>query len=214
MRVFHRLKQTLSVTIESLLDQVENQEAVVVATIREVEQGGSRVRIHRKGCERRIDVLERTIEQQTAEAELWRERARRLESDRDKALECVRRLRAAGALRASASEQLEKQKELLATIREDERVIEEKLAELRRRRAQLSTREARAGAQAGVETLGDIDGVFDRWEARIEEREVVAEARSVDKDGFARNLTEEEERDAVSAELDRLLAEEAHDGTR
>ena len=60
MRVFHRLKQTLSVSIESLLDQVENQEAVVIATIREVEQGGSRVRVHRKGCERRIDVLERT----------------------------------------------------------------------------------------------------------------------------------------------------------
>ena len=209
MRVFHRLKQTLSVSIESLLDQVENQEAVVIATIRDVEQGGSRVRVHRKGCERRIDVLERTIVQQEAEAELWRERALRLKSDRDKALECVRRMRAVEALRASAMEQLEKQKELLASISEDERVIEEKLAELRRRRAQLSSREARAGAQAGVETLGEIDGVFDRWEARLEEREIVVEARSAAKDGFARTLTEEEERAALSADLDRLLAEEA-----
>ncbi len=209
MRVFHRLKQTLSVSIESLLDQVENQEAVVIATIRDVEQGGSRVRVHRKGCERRIDVLERTIVQQEAEAELWRERALRLKSDRDKALECVRRMRAVEALRASAMEQLEKQKELLASISDDERVIEEKLAELRRRRAQLSSREARAGAQVGVETLGEIDGVFDRWEARIEERETVALARSPDKDGFARNLSEEEERAALSADLDRLLAEEA-----
>ncbi len=208
MRVFHRLKQTLSVSIESLLDQVENQEAVVIATIRDVEQGGSRVRVHRKGCERRIDVLERTIVQQEAEAELWRERALRLKSDRDKALECVRRMRAVEALRASAMEQLEKQKELLASISEDERVIEEKLAELRRRRAQLSSREARAGAQAGVETLGEIDGVFDRWEARLEEREIVVEARSAAKDGFARTLTEEEERAALSADLDRLLAEE------
>jgi phage shock protein A len=209
MRVFHRLKQTLSVSIESLLDQVENQEAVVIATIREVEQGGSRVRIHRKGCERRIDVLERTIVEQTAEAELWRERAVRLKDERDKALECVRRKRAIEAICASAALQLEKQKELLASISEDERVIEEKLCELRRRRAQLSSREARAGAQAGVETLGDIDGVFDRWEARIEEREIVLEARSPDKDGFARNLSEEEERAALSADLDRLLDEEA-----
>jgi phage shock protein A len=208
MRAFHRLKQTLSVSIESLLDQVENQEAVVLATIREVEQGASRVRVHRKQCERRIDTLEQTIQQQSTDARLWRERARRLKSERDKALECVRRARAIEALTVSANEQLEKQKELLETIRSDERVIEEKLDELRRRRSQLSSREARTGAQSGVESLGEIDGVFDRWEARIEEREVVNEARSVGKDAFARTLSEEEERAALSADLDSLLAEE------
>ena len=94
MRVFHRLKQTLSVSIESLLDQVENQEAVVLATIREVEQGASRVRIHRKQCERRIDALEQTIQRQSTDARQWRDRARRLRTERDKALECVRRARA------------------------------------------------------------------------------------------------------------------------
>jgi len=212
MRVLHRLKQTLSVSIESLLDQVENQEAVVLATIREVEQGATRVRIHRKQCERRIDTLEQAIHQQSTDARQWRDRARRLRGERDKALECVRRARAVEALTASANEQIQKQKELLETIREDERVIEEKLDELRRRRSQLSSREARTDAQSGVESLGDIDGVFDRWEARIEEREVVNEARTIGQDRFARGLSEEEEQAALSADLERLLAEEdAHD---
>jgi phage shock protein A len=208
MRVFHRLKQTLSVSIDSLLDQVENQEAVVLATIREVEQGASRVRVHRKQCERRIVTLEQTIQRQTTDARMWRDRARRLKDERDKALECVRRARAIEASTVTANEQIEKQKELLETIREDERVIEEKLDELRRRRSQLSSRQARSEAQSGVESLGDIDGVFDRWEARIEEREVVGEARAAGKDLFARTLSEEEEREALSADLDRLLAEE------
>jgi phage shock protein A len=208
MRAFHRLKQTLSVSIESLLDQVENQDAVVLATIREVEQGASRVRIHRKQCERRIDTLEKTIQEQSAEARVWRDRARRLKDERDKALECVRRARKVEASTVSANEQLEKQKELLETIREDERVIEEKLDELRRRRSQLSSREARTDAHSGVQSLGDIDGVFDRWEARIEEREVVNEARTVGADRFARTLSDEEESAALSAELDRLLADE------
>lgn len=208
MRVLHRLKQSLTVSIESLLDQVENQEAIVLATMREVEQGASRVRVHRKQCERRIDTLEQTMQQQSTDARLWRDRARRLRNDRDKALECVRRARTVDALTASANEQLEKQKELLERIREDERVIEEKLDELRRRRSQLSSREARTDAQAGTPSLGDIDGVFDRWEARIEEREIVNEARTVGQDRFARTLSDEEEREALSADLDRLLAED------
>src|SRR5262245_697697 len=111
MRVFHRLKQTLSVSIDSLLDQVENQEAVVLATIREVEQNASRVRVHRKQCERRIDTLEQTIERQSTDTRLWRDRARRLKDERDKALECVRRARAVEASTVAAKEQLEKQKE-------------------------------------------------------------------------------------------------------
>jgi phage shock protein A len=208
MRVLHRLKQTLSVSIESLLDQVENQEAVVLATIREVEQGATRVRMHRKQCERRIDALEETMKRQSTDARQWRDRARRLRDERDKALECVRRARAAEATAVSANEQLEKQKELLESIREDERVIEEKLDELRRRRSQLSSRQARSDAQSGVESLGDIDCVFDRWEARIEEREAVNEARAASQDRFARTLSDEEERAALSADLDRLLAEE------
>lgn len=207
MRIFHRLQHTLSVRIDALLDQVENQEAVVAATIREVERGGSRVRIHRKACDRRIEELEGAIERQTADAGLWRERARRLKDDREKAIECVRRVRATEALQTAAKEQLERQQELLHQLREDERVIEEKLAELRRRRAQLSSREARTDARAGVADLGDIDGVFDRWEARIEEREVVGEESRPDKDGFARKLSADEEEAALAAELERLIGE-------
>jgi phage shock protein A len=208
MRVFHRLQQTLSLHVEALLDQVENQEAVVLATIREVERGGTRVRIHRKACDRRIEELEKCIEKQRADAELWRDRARRLKLDREKALECLRRFRAAEAQGSEAKEQLKKQQQLLESLREDERVIEDKLAELGRRRAQLSSREARTDAQAGLADLGDIDDVFDRWEARIEEREVATEARASAKDGFARSLSEEEERAALADDLERLLAEE------
>jgi phage shock protein A len=208
MRVFHRLQQTFSLHVDALLDQVENQEAVVLATIREVERGATRVRIYRKACERRIEELEQSIQNQAADARVWHDRARRLKQDRDRALECLRRFRAAEANEAGAREHLRKQQQLLESLHTDERTIEEKLGELRRRRAQLSSREARTDAQSGLANLGDIDAVFDRWEARIEEREVATEARAAGRDGFARSLSEEEEQAALTADLERLLAEE------
>jgi hypothetical protein len=180
----------------------------VLATIREVERGATRVRIHRKACERRIEELEQSVQKQAADGRVWHDRARRLKHDRDRALECLRRFRAAEAIEADAREQLRKQQQLLESLHADERVIEEKLGELKRRRAQLCSREARTDAQSGLANLGDIDSVFDRWEARIEEREVATEARTAGKDGFARSLSEEEDQAALTADLERLLAEE------
>jgi hypothetical protein len=52
----------------------------------------------------------------------------------------------------------------------------------------------------------DIEHVFDRWEARLDGAEGVAEAEST-LDHFAQKLTAEEEQARVEAELDRILAE-------
>jgi hypothetical protein len=117
-------------------------------------------------------------------------------------------MRAASQAKSDALAELERQEALRRSIGEDEVAIEEKLAELRRRRAALSSREARASAEVGVEDLADIDAVFDRWEARLEEREALSEARSATADSFAEKLSREEEASALNVELDRLLAEE------
>jgi hypothetical protein len=117
-------------------------------------------------------------------------------------------MRAAETAGRDVERQLEAQQALLQKISEDERVIETKLAELRRRLALLSSREVRTEAESGASSLSDIDAVFDRWEARLEEREVQSETQGKTSDSFARALAEEETQQALNEALDRLLAEE------
>lgn len=205
MRIFHRFTHTVSASIDSLLDQIENQEAVVAASIRDVEQGLARVRVHRKRCERRIGELEQRLEALSSDSRLWKERTARVCSDRQKALECVRRHLAAEQARATHAAELEQQRGLSEKIAADERAIEKKLTELRSRHAALSSREARSVAQAGVNT-GDLDAVFDRWEARIEGAEAFGDPAPT-ADAFMRALSREEEQARVEAELERILSE-------
>jgi phage shock protein A len=205
MRVFHRFTHTVSAGIESLLDQVENQEAVAKATIRQIEEGATRVRGHRKKCERRISELEASSTSLTKESELWQERARRLREDRDKALECVRRHLAADSARTAQATELEQQRALRSKILLDQQAIETKLSELRNRCAALSSREARCNAQASVDSCGDIERVFDRWEARLDGVEGTIETAPA-VDYFAESLTREEDSARVEAELERLLS--------
>jgi phage shock protein A len=205
MRVFHRFTHTVSAGIESLLDQVENQEAVAKVTIRQIEEGAARVRSHRKRCERRIGELESSSSLLTKDSELWQERARRLRDDRDKALECVRRHLAAESARKAQAAELEQQRALRSKIMLDQQAIEAKLSELRNRCAALSSREARCNAQSSVASGGDIERIFDRWEARLDGVEGTIETAPA-VDYFAESLTREEERARGEVELERLLS--------
>lgn len=208
MHVLKRFSQSVSVRFEALLDQIEDQEAVVAATLRQVQQGAARVRLHRKRCERQVTQLEQAGAELAAQAEIWRERARRSRDDRQKALECAKRYRA--VLRASEDlrQRLEQERALLGRLLEDERAIAAQLGELERRRAALSSREARANARTGCGELGTVDGVFERWEARIEERETLAESTAAVGDSFASGFEREEEAEALERELASLLGEE------
>jgi phage shock protein A len=205
MRVFQRVSQSVSFGVESLLDSLENQEAVARATIREMERGAGRVRVRRKAAERDLAKLEEQGDKLRREVTLWSERAFRLKDDKEKALECLRRRNAAEHDVARTLAQSEEQRALLARIREDERAIDEKLAEVRQREAALVSREVRAKAQANVGTLSEIDGIFDRWEARIGDHEACADASRPAVDAFARQLGDEEEQKRLEEQLEALV---------
>ncbi|MDD9944778.1 MAG: hypothetical protein OXU20_27300 [Myxococcales bacterium] len=212
MRVFQRLRHTVSVGIDSLLDQVENQQAVATASIREVEQGLGRIRVHRKRCERRVAELEQAVEKLSVDAQQWRERTLRFREDRPRALQCMRRLRAAESERARRQTELESQRVLAERITRDERAVEVRLSELRGRCAELSTREARSQAMATAEPGIDLDGVFDRWEARLEGADDGL-CKSASPDVFADDLARDEEAEDLQAQLDRMLSEaQGHHG--
>ncbi|HMJ14270.1 MAG TPA: hypothetical protein VK524_22800 [Polyangiaceae bacterium] len=206
MRIFHRFTHTVSAGIESLLDQVENQEAVARASIQEIEQGAARVRGHRKRCERRIAELEAQSAALATESALWKQRAARFRADREKALECVRRHLAAEHSRSAHLTEIEQQRGLRDKIALDQQAIETKLSELRARCTALSSREVRASAQSGAHCASDVERVFERWEARLDGVEGGIES-APGIDYFAQTLTREEDLVRAEAELERILAE-------
>ncbi len=208
MRVFQRVSHSVSFGIESLLDSLENQEAVARATIRQMEQGAGRVRVRRKAAERDLAKLDDLAAKARRDAELWSERALRLKEERDKALECLRRRNAAEREAERLVAQGDQQRTLLARIREDERAIDAKLAEVKQREAALVSREVRARANANVGSLSDIDGVFDRWEARIGDDEARIEASRPLHDTFAKELDDDEESARLEAQLAALVSGE------
>jgi hypothetical protein len=205
-----RFTKNLTLSLESFFDDIQNHEADVAATIREVERGSVRVRAQRFAAERRLRQLEQTQTTLRVECKSWQERALRLRAEHDQALECVRRARLARQAASAADQAHAVQLQLFEQLCADERMVESKLGELKQKRASLVSREARAvavNATAG-EVSVELETVFDRWQARIEEREASGVDRTPALDAFARSLSEQEERAQLEQELAALLGTE------
>lgn len=210
MRIVRQWTKSLSLSVESLLDDLENHEARVNALLREVERGSVRIRAQRAGCERRLSALEQACEQQRADEQRWRERAVRLQDQRERALECVKRSRLARERAEQMARDADKQRELLAQLVADEQAVQAELGELQKRRAALLSRDARAVASSALhgESAAEIESVFDRWQARVEEREAQCSLGRPQVDSLERELRGEEDRAEVERELDALLKEQ------
>lgn len=207
MHAIVRFTKSLSLSLESFFDDIQNHEAAVAAAMRDVERGATRIRVQRAAVERRLSCLVQAEEGADADHKLWQERARRFREDKAQALECLRRAARARKLAEEKRSQRGEVEQLLGQIAADEQAVTTKLAELRLRLSSLVSREVRAGTFRIGESSEALEGIFDRWQARVEQQEGSSCHAPVE-DAFARKLREDEEQRALEAELSALGAEE------
>jgi phage shock protein A len=173
MKSLRRIATTLVSSFEGVVGKLENHEALVTTAIREAEGASARARAQLNRVHKDGQTLRAKSEDLRQQALAWEERAKQIAAqDQLKALECVRRREQCLQQAHKLEEQATTHTNLERGLREDLASIEGKLASLRQQRNLLRTRASKAEALravSGVEssTLGEIDDIFDRWEARI-----------------------------------------------
>ncbi|WP_309397184.1 PspA/IM30 family protein [Cerasicoccus maritimus] len=210
---FKRYRICLSSRIENVLDQVENHEAVVAAAVKEAREHAARAKVKLNRVHRDGETLRQRAEQLATEAVRWEERATScVETDRERARECLRRRTAAKEEQARLEREAAEHGRLEKQLTSDLRRVEERVRELQRRQHTLAAREQRAEAAVltapgEVALLDDIEDVFERWEGKLAESEIRAD---LDVDTFRDGFVETESNAELDAELDALIAEKKH----
>lgn len=214
MKSLRRLTASIMASFEGVVGQLENHEALVTASIREAELAASRARAQLSRVQRDGAGLRKRIEELREQAGLWEDRAKKsLSIDQERALECVRRRQRASAhaekLEVQAHDHLKLERQLAADLR----IVDEKLIALRQQRNIMRTRESRAEAlklvhAADSSAIGELDDIFDRWEARIVTSEDQSRGISADDgDDLSEQFESQEEREKLIAELTSLQEE-------
>ncbi len=211
MSIIKRWTTSIAWSFDQLMNHVENHEALVSGAIREMQEFGAKARVQLKRVQRDSRTMQQRVKELEEVQALWAERALRvMNSDNEKALDCLRRRRRAAAECAALKEQLREHLQVEEQLVADLAVIKERIEELKRKKNELCAREYRTqAAQAGQLTdLGlvrEIDEIFNRWEMKVGVCESFVEPPDTLEDSFVA----EEERQMLEAELVALVRSSA-----
>jgi phage shock protein A len=211
MARFKRWTHGVVASIDSLIVQVENHEAQVTSTLRELEQGVARSKVQLMRVERDGVALRQALSEEREAAVRWRERAKREEQEA-RALECLRRFKRAEQRSKELEHNQSEHARVEQQLKRDILALEQRLVELRQQRNTLRTRQSRAEAFNVVRGQGDfengeIGAMFERWETRIAETEVTSGCLTTAVDSFDEEFLDLEEAAALKLELRELKEE-------
>jgi len=92
MSLMKRISATLTASVDNLVDQVENHDAVIEASIKKARQASADTRVRLGRLQKDGKRLEARIDKLKMDGDKWQERAvGAAKDDQDKALQCLQR---------------------------------------------------------------------------------------------------------------------------
>ncbi|MGH0032908.1 MAG: PspA/IM30 family protein [Myxococcota bacterium] len=201
--------------VDGMVARIENHEALAASAIRDVRQAAARATVQLRRVRSDGERLRRERAARLEAEQAWRERATRsAETDRDKAIECLRRSKRAAREAAELERRGVEHERVEQQLARDVAAVEDRLSRLEAQRNLLATRQSRAEALGTVRDAqpcgAEVDDVFGRWETRVAEREF--EGSCVTRsDDLESTFLEEEEVEELGSELDALLRDSQED---
>ncbi len=195
--------------IDGMAARIENHEALTQSAIQDVRRASARARLELRRVRNDGERLRSKLGEAREAEVAWRDRARRKAGDDEAAaLECLRRGRESERRANNLARRLGEHERVEADLSSDVSRIQERLSGLEEHRHVLSARQSRADAFATIECdevgASDVEGLFDRWDLKISEREISC-GHDDGEDAFEHDFSREEEEAELRAELDQLL---------
>lgn len=214
MKTIRRWTAGIVSSFDWVISQVENHEALVTSAIQDVQEAGARAKVQLSRVRRDGESLRRRLTELRDGEDLWRQRAVKLaQTDEKRALECVKRAKRHAKEIAELETQEREHAKLEKQLAADLAAIDARLGELNRQKNLMRTRESRAHVLAAIQkndsnVISEIEGIFERWENKVAEYEILSEAQSSGDDDLATELSAQEEQEELRVALTEMLEEQ------
>ena len=219
MTLIKRLRATIVGNLDTVVGQIENQDAVVDAIVRDARQAlaAAKVRLVRVShdasrMQTELVDLDRAIAQ-------WTVRASHLANaeidaaDQQKALACLAQRKICTAQKTQLTARIAEHKVIHQRLAADVSLAEDRLGEVLNKQHLMRTRESAANAIKGINRLeysagDDLAATFERWDMKITESELLTglARKQSDVDEFEQTFLAEENEAQLKRELSELMA--------
>lgn len=214
MSFVKRFSATVASRFERVLSEIENHDAVIEASLNGMRKKVATAKVFLARVQEQERQLCQQIDEQTQQAELWRQRAIGVaKQDEAKALQCISRSRDCEQRRQSLQRSLETYRQSSASLLQEIEFSEQRLLELtqkltlmRARHSSCEARVATSGKDCDAEHL--LQDAFERWEINVAQMELGIEA-DLNQDVMEQEFTQHEQEQALRQALAELLTQEA-----
>ncbi len=213
MNSIKRLCITMNAHINSMIDQVENHEAVAEAALADIREalGNAKYQLGRlQNEQKQMESREQALRALEIK---WKDRAVQASTltgtqNHERAIECVRRLKNTQSELTALGNAITEHRNLEKVLVHDVHGIEEKFNDLKRRRSMLAARESRAEVLQSIskhESQISAGSAFERWERSILRSEVNSEKAFEPQDHLNSEFNKEEEQIELEVMLSELI---------
>lgn len=214
MSILKRLSTTLVSRIDSVVNEIENHDAVVQATLNDMRKKIAAAKVRLSRVRQDEERLKNQIHELNDKAQLWRTRAMECaDSDESKALSCVSHKHQCEQQQQRDEQSLAQYQQAAEKLASDIDFTEQRLTEVKQKltlmRARESTSSAlRATSDADSCSAHFLEDTFDRWEINISHDEMAIGNPQMG-DPLEREFIHQEQEDALRMELQDMMKEGA-----
>jgi phage shock protein A len=204
MSLFKRITATLSTSVDRLVGELENHDAVIEAGISDTRQAYAKAKVRHTRMSQEGERLRRKLDALRRDAANWRERALGCD-DEETALACLGRSKTAAAQAESLEQTLAHHVDLETRLLREIEAVRQRIEDLEHKRQLMRSREATAEATTRIRRMDqrphlDLDDAFERWEVKVTEAELTTGTPPT-QDPLEAQFAAGEERAALQAEL-------------
>jgi len=212
MSIIKRLSATVLSSVDSLVSEIENHDAIIESAIRDNQRALAKARVRFNRLCADGQRLQRRLEALRATEQQWEHRARQ-QAGRDEptALQCLQKRRECRSRIEHTEHALAQHEQAEARLGQELETVEERIRDMSQQRNLLRTRQSTAEAMRTFRAIEDcphidLDGTFEKWEVKVAEAEL-AGGEPASTDALEQQFLDAEQHEALRAELDRLKRE-------
>lgn len=216
MKTLKRIKIALSANVEGFINEVENQQAIIEAAIKEVKSSLLQINIQINNTEREINSDNKKYKEIEDSIKLWTKRAKETYStDKTQAMDCTRRVVSKKKELTHIEFNISESKKAHNLLNLDKDLVVKKLQEIQTKQSLMISRESKNDAlySGGVNGANNdfIEDVFNRWDDKLVKNETYS--NNVDelaqkKDCLEEHFINQEEEKFLEEEFKRITTDD------
>ena len=175
MKLIKRITTTLSANMNSAVNQLENHDGIITASIQKTRQSIAKTQSQYNSLLRQQDGLKAQLKEAQKQTALWTERATiSVKDDRERALACVAKRNHFEQDQQRIKATLQQHQGLLREVTQHLDTLKKRLSETQQRHQLMRSRHSLAKTNRCVISCieeDDLDQTFERWETVVLEND-------------------------------------------